>query len=199
MRYSYVVGGEVKLSNITFPAKIEGVYYSSATVISNDFYPEIDVVPAYNSLTQDLLISGYSFDTDHVNVIYSVVDLSAEAVAAHKQIVIDAIELHHDVISKQPVTVAGVDYKGGWESAAVISGCADMVEQQSGATCSIFSALGAEQLLTIAQTRAVAVGVSVAYQTTFSGKIAALTAVATANNETELNTALTAFVAAYPA
>jgi hypothetical protein len=43
------------------------------------------------------------------------------------------------------------------------------------------------------------VGVSVAYQTTFAGKIAALTAVAAANNETELNAALTAFVAAYPA
>ena len=199
MPYSYVVGGEVQLSNIVFPATVAGVYYSSTAVISNDFYPEVDVVPAYNSLTQSLLISGYSFDTDHVNVIYSAVDLSVEAVAASKQIVIDAIERHHDVISKQPVTVDGIDYKGGWESATVIKGCADTVQELGGTTCAIVNTVGAEQALTIAETRAVAVGISLAYQATFAAKTVALIAAAVASDETELNAALTTFVAANPA
>ena len=199
MAYSYVVGGEIQLSNIVFPAKVAGVYYSSAAVVSNDFYPEVDVVPAYNSLTQSLLISGYSFDTDHVNVIYSVVDLNAGAVAASKKIVIDAIERHHDVISKQSVTVDGIDYKGGWESATVIKGCADTVQELGGTTCAIVNTVGAEQTLTIAETRAVAVGISLAYQATFAAKTVALIAAAVASDETELNAALTTFVAANPA
>jgi hypothetical protein len=199
MPYSYVVGGEIQLSNIVFPAKVAGVYYSSPAVTPNDFYPEVDVIPTHNSLTQDLAFSGYSFDTDHVNILYSAVDRSVEAVTRTRQIVVDAIEAHHDVISKQAVTVGGIDYKGGWESATVIKGCADTVQELDGTTCGIVNTVGAEQTLTIAQTRDVAVGISLAYQATFSAKTAALIAAATASNEIELNAALTTFADAYPA
>ena len=198
-RYSYVVSGKIQRTNIAFPATVAGVYYSSAKALPSNFYPQVDLMSAYDPLTEQLYVTDHVIDGVNVNVIYTASPRSVEDIAADKHRVMTAIEAHHDVISKQPVTVDGIDYKGGWESATVIKGCADTVQELGGTTCAIVNTVGAEQTLTIAETRAVAVGISLAYQATFAAKTAALIAVAGASNETELNAALTTFVAANPA
>ena len=200
MKFAQVVDGGVVKTGVVSGTCQEGIFYSFyAALEAAGFYPQLDVIPVYDALTEQVFITDYVVEASHVNAIYTASPRSAEEIFATKHKTVEAIEAHHDAISKQPVLVAGVNYKGGWESAAVIDGLADTKERMSGSACTVYDAAGLTHSLSIEDTRSVAASISVAYELTFAAKTAALLAALSATNQSALDASLSGFVQAYPA
>ena len=195
-QYAHVVGQVILNTSIRKGTVYQGTFYSNDVALqaNPELLPEVSIQPSYDPLTQTLTIDRYETNGTQVDVIYVAIARNPDDIAADKQAVSDQIERAHDEISRHAVDVNGVNYRGGWESAVVINGSADMVVNMGGSSCSIVDATGTTHTLTIAETRNVATQISIAYQTGFMAKVAALTAVTNAANQVELDAALSGFV-----
>jgi hypothetical protein len=196
-QYAHVVEQQILNTSIRKGTVYRGIYYSTDAALqaNPELFPKVSIQPLYDPLTQTLTIDRYEVNGSQVDVIYAAIARNPDDIAADKQAVIDQIERAHDEISRRVVDVNGVDYRGGWESAVVINGSADMVVNMGGNSCSIVDANGTTHTLSIAETRNVATQISIVYQTGFMAKVVALTAVVNAANQVELDVALSGFVA----
>ena len=198
-QYAHVVGQQILNTSIRKGTVYQGTFYSNDVALqaNPELLPEVSIQPSYDPLTQILTIDRYEINDNQVDVIYVAIARNPDDIAADKQAVIDQIERAHDEMSRGAVDVNGIDYQGGWESAVVINGSADMVVNMGGSSCSIVDAGGTTHTLTVAETRNVATQISIVYQTGFMAKLVALTAVTSAANQIELDAALSNFLAGF--
>ncbi|WP_293268177.1 hypothetical protein [Neptunomonas sp.] len=198
-QYAHVVGQQILNTSIRKGTVYQGTFYSNDVALqaNSELLPEVSIQPSYDPLTQALAIDRYEVNGNQVDVIYVAIARNPDDITADKQAVIDQIEQAHDEISKRAVGVDGINYQGGWQSAVVINGSADMVVNMGGSSCSIVDATGTTHALSIAETRNVATQISIVYQTGFMAKVAALTAAISATNQVELDAALSGFVAGF--